>query len=143
MELGRRAATPADVPFLLALRRETMDAYLAASGMDTSDEAHLTRLMYAFEHAQVLTRGNEPVGLLKLRRSAEAWEIVQLQLASALQGQGLGRSLLQEILADAAAAQAAVKLSVLKTNPARHLYERLGFKVIAEDEHEYHMRHAG
>ena len=143
MELGRRAATPEDVPFLLALRRETMESHLAASGMDTSDESHMARLMYGFEYAQILTRGNTPVGLLKLRRSPEEWEIVQLQLASQLQGQGLGRALLQEILADAAVAQAAVKLSVLKTNPARLLYERFGFKVMAEDEHEYHMRHAG
>jgi ribosomal protein S18 acetylase RimI-like enzyme len=49
--------------------------------------------------------------------------------------------LLQELLADAARAQVAVELSVLKANPARLLYERLGFKLIGEDEYEYRMRH--
>ncbi|WP_408202989.1 N-acetyltransferase [Paraburkholderia sediminicola] len=35
-----------------------------------------------------------------------------------------------------------VTLKVLKGNPARHLYERLGFEIVAEDEIEFRMRHA-
>lgn len=141
MQLSRRAATQADIPFLLDLRRETMDAHLAASGMDTTDDAHLARLMYHFDCAEVLVRDGASIGLLKLLRLTEKWEIVQLQLARELQGGGTGRALLQELLADAARAQVAVELSVLKANPARRLYERLGFKLIGEDEYEYRMRH--
>ncbi|WP_408506216.1 N-acetyltransferase [Paraburkholderia sediminicola] len=35
-----------------------------------------------------------------------------------------------------------VTLKVLKGNPASHLYERLGFEIVAEDEIEFRMRHA-
>jgi ribosomal protein S18 acetylase RimI-like enzyme len=44
-----------------------------------------------------------------------------------------------------AAAQAdalPVMLKVLKGNPAKRLYDRLGFEIIGEDEKEFHMRRA-
>jgi len=142
MQLQRRPATEADIPFLLSLRRATMDGHLAASGASITDESHLLRLMYQFGCAEILLGDGEPVGLLKVRRSPDEWEIVQIQLSSDLQGQGLGRSLLEEVLAGADAAHVEVKLSVLKANPARRLYEKLGFALVGEDAHEYFMRRA-
>lgn len=35
----------------------------------------------------------------------------------------------------------AVGLSVVKTNPAKHLYSRLGFETVSENEFEYLMQH--
>ena len=139
MNLSRRPATEADVPFLLALRRETMDAHLAASGALTTDAYHLERLMYRFECAEVLLADGVPSGLLKVARSAPCWEIVQIQLSQRLQGRGMGRVLLEQILAEAAVRGVDISLSVLKANPARGLYERLGFTVTSEDQLEFHM----
>jgi ribosomal protein S18 acetylase RimI-like enzyme len=119
-----------------------MDAHLVASGGSTTDESHLARLMYHFDCSEVLISNDEPVGLLKVRRSPKEWEIVQIQLSGRLQGQGIGSALLTEVLADAAGAQVDIKLSVLKANPARHLYERFGFELIGENVHEYLMRRA-
>ena len=142
MQLDRRPATEADIPFLLSLRRETMDVHLAASGESTTDESHVARVMYYFDCSEVLLRNGEPVGLFKVRRLPGEWEIVQIQLIGRLQGQGLGRALLEEVLAEAAARHVDIKLSVLKANPARHLYARLGFELVGEDAHEYFMRRA-
>ncbi|MES3023763.1 MAG: GNAT family N-acetyltransferase [Pseudomonadota bacterium] len=139
-ELRQRPATEADIPFLLALRRETMDGYLAQIGADISDAAHRTRLLHAYECAAVLLDGAQPVGLLKVRRLPEEWEIVQIQLSAACQGRGVGRSVIAALIADASAAGASVKLGVLKVNPAKKLYERLGFTVFGEDAEEYFMR---
>ncbi|RNF83588.1 GNAT family N-acetyltransferase [Montanilutibacter psychrotolerans] len=141
MRLDRRPASEGDIPFLLSLRRETMDGHLMASGGSTTEEAHLARLMYHFDCAEVLTRNGHPVGLLKLQRFPDEWQIIQIQLSRDFQGQGIGRALLEELLADAAAAGADVSLGVLKANPARRLYERLGFEVVGEDALEYRMRH--
>ena len=140
MRIDRRTAREADIPFLLSLRRETMDSHLVASGESTAEEAHLARLMYHFDCAEILIGNGHPVGLLKLRRMPAEWEVIQIQLSTHFQGRGIGCSLLEELIADAAAAGADVKLSVLKANQARRLYERLGFEVIGEDAHEYYMR---
>lgn len=119
-----------------------MDAHLAASGICITDDAHLARVLYRLDCADVLIVNGEPVGLLKVLRSPEAWEIVQFQLSSCIQGQGFGSAVLKELLADAARARVGVRLSVLKTNPARKLYERLGFQLVGEDMHEYFMHRA-
>jgi ribosomal protein S18 acetylase RimI-like enzyme len=143
MIVSKRPATIADIPFLLALRQETMDGHLAASGVAVDDDSRRARVMHRFECAQILLGDGIPVGLLKLQRRPGEWEIVQLQLARQVRGRGLGRSLLEEILAEAARTGAAIRLSVLKANPARRLYQNLGFKVVGEDAYEFHMRIQG
>lgn len=143
MQLERRPATEADIPFLLSLRRETMDGHLVASGAGISDEAHHARVLHHFDCAEVLTHDGNAVGLLKVDRQAGVWSIVQIQLGSQLQGQGIGRALLEGVIAEAAAAGAGVTLGVLKANPARKLYESLGFAITGEDAHEYQMHRAG
>lgn len=139
MTIERRPATEDDIPFLLALRREVMDRHLVASGASTSDAHHRDRLMYRFDCAEVLTRQGSPVGLLKVWRGPDVWEIVQIHLKPELQGLGIGRRLLEELIASAEDHQVDLTLHVLKANPARALYERLGFRVTGESDHDYTM----
>jgi ribosomal protein S18 acetylase RimI-like enzyme len=138
--LGRRSAAAADIPFLLDLRRKTMDRHLAASGASTSEADHLSRLMYRFECAQLLLQDGVPVGLLKVARDGSDWHLIQIQLMPELQGHGLGAELLSEVIAEAIAAKATLRLDVLKANPAKALYERFGFVVEGESENQYNMR---
>ena len=140
MRLDRRPATPDDIPFLMQLRFDTMGPHLVAVGADSSEAHHRARMEYRFELGQVLLENGEPAGLLKLARDPEEWEVIQIQLAPKLQGRGLGRQLLEEFLAEAKAAGKDVVLNVLKANPAKKLYERLGFRVEREDEFRYYMR---
>jgi len=138
--LGRRQAAEADIPFLLGLRRKTMDRHLSASGASTSEADHLSRLMYRFECAELLLQDGVPAGLLKVARDGSDWQIIQIQLIPELQGRGLGAELLSEVIAEADAAEATLRLTVLKANPARALYERLGFVVEGESDNQYNMR---
>jgi ribosomal protein S18 acetylase RimI-like enzyme len=137
--LDRRPATEVDIPFLLALRRKTMDPHLSASGASTSESDHRSRLMYRFECAEVLQQNGLPVGLLKVARDGSEWQIIQIQLVPELQGKGLGAELLADIVSEAVAAEATLSLTVLKANPARVLYERFGFVVVGESEYQYNM----
>lgn len=140
MKLTHRIASEADIPFLLDLRRETMDAYLRASGADASEDAHRERLLYRFDCAEVLLADGEPIGLLKVARGGREWKVIQIQLSPTVQGKGIGAQVLNELIDAARQADVNIVLSVLKANPARRLYERLGFVVQGEDAHEYFMR---
>jgi ribosomal protein S18 acetylase RimI-like enzyme len=97
-------------------------------------------VLYRFDCAQVLLHDGEPVGLMKLAISPDTWELLQLQLSPRLQGRGIGRALLDELLADPDAAGVDVTLSLLKANPAKRLYERLGFVQVGAYAFEFHMR---
>jgi ribosomal protein S18 acetylase RimI-like enzyme len=140
MQLTRRTAEQSDVAFLMRLRRESMDQHLEASGMSMSEAEHLVRLRYRFECAEVLLQDGNSVGLLKVSRDGNDWKIIQVQLLTELQGKGLGEKLLQQVIDEAGAAVASLTLDVLKANPARSLYERLGFVVEGESDCEYTMR---
>ena len=68
------------------------------------------------------------------------WDLIQIQLAPSLQGQGFGAQIIQSVISEARDAGASLKLDVLKVNPARRLYERLGFTVITETAHLFEMK---
>ncbi|OJJ19201.1 hypothetical protein BKI52_20530 [marine bacterium AO1-C] len=137
--LAYRTAQTQDIEYLLWLRKQTMTTYLEQAGIATTDEAHLLRIHYQFENAQVILWKNEPIGLLKLVKGQDIWEIVQFQLAPKNQGQGIGRQVLASVLEAANSNQIPVKLSVLKQNPAKRLYEKMGFKSTHEDEESYYF----
>ena len=138
--LTRRQATTQDIPFLLALRQQTMNGHVIASGAEVSDAHHMARLMHRFECAEVLLHEGVPVGLLKVSRDPHEWVVIQIQLAPGCQGGGIGTGLLAEVIDQAASAGVDLTLSVLKANPAKSLYERFGFVVERESEFSCEMR---
>ena len=135
-----RAATQADVPFLLRLRLDTMTPHQLGSGLIVSEREQADRLRHRFDCAQVVEIEGRPAGILKVTRDGLDWQVVQIQLVPELQSRGIGTRLLEGLILEARAAGAGLSLHVLRANPARRLYERLGFRVIAEGAHEYTMR---
>ncbi|RIX73736.1 GNAT family N-acetyltransferase [Acidovorax cavernicola] len=139
-DLVRRPATQEDIPFLLALRQRTMNGHVVASGAEVSDAHHMARLMHRFECAEVLQHEGQPVGLLKVSRDPHEWVVIQIQLAPGYQGGGIGSRLLAEVVDEATRAGVDLTLSVLRANPAKALYERLGFAVERVSDFSFEMR---
>lgn len=140
-QLTFRAATEADVPFLLELRRQTMSEHLQRSGVEASDSERIERVLANFDSAEIILLSDRPIGLLKVVRSRDNWDLVQIQILPEKQGGGLGSSILTKLLADADQARVSVTLSVLRANPVRRLYERLGFRIVGENDKAYDMRY--
>ena len=137
--IGRRRASADDLPFLLALREEAMGRYLRAAGLPATTAAHRARIAQRFDCIEIITRDGCPVGMLKLLRAEGCWQLLQFQVAAGARGGGLGRRILDQLIAEAAADGADLSLHVLRDNPARHLYERAGFRVVGQDRHEFHL----
>lgn len=138
-----RPACEDDVPFLLALREQTMAGHFRASGAEPSREQHLERVRARFECAQIIEREGRPAGLFKAARDGLDWQLIQIQLAPELQGRGVGERLIRALMADARRAGASLSLHVLFGNPARRLYERLGFRIVGQAPPEFLMRWPG
>jgi ribosomal protein S18 acetylase RimI-like enzyme len=92
------------------------------------------------EAGQVIELAGQPVGLVKVIRSQEQWKLLQLQVLPPHQGRGIGTGVVLGVLKQARAANVPVVLTVLKGNPAKRFYERVGFLVVGEREHVYEMR---
>ncbi|WP_369597656.1 GNAT family N-acetyltransferase [Bordetella genomosp. 11] len=116
--------------------------HLRRAGAPSDDDANLARVNYRLEDALLVYDGAELVGLFKVARDAGEWKLIQVQVAPARQGQGLGGHLVRGLQAQAAQAGCAITLDVLKGNPARRLYERCGFAVVDENALELRMRWA-
>jgi ribosomal protein S18 acetylase RimI-like enzyme len=129
-ELTLRPATSADEPFLIDLRRLTMDEHLERVGQSTDENAHWERLRYRFNDAHIVCCGSEKIGLFKFFRDPDEWNIVQIQILPSHQGRGIAAQLISEFLGQANTAHVPVTLSVLKGNRAIYLYRRLGFQVV-------------
>lgn len=140
--LTLRQALPDDEPFLFALRKDTMTEHLERVGEPTDDAEHRARLLHRYDSACVVCIDGAPAGLLKAHRTDTEWVVVQLQITPALQGRGIGERALRTVLRAAQADALPVTLKVIKGNPAKRLYDRLGFEIVGEDDAQFHMRRA-
>jgi NAD(P)-dependent dehydrogenase (short-subunit alcohol dehydrogenase family)/ribosomal protein S18 acetylase RimI-like enzyme len=138
--ISLRLATIEDIPYLLELRRQTMTAHQIASGAEASERERAERVLYRFESAQIIERDGAAIGTLKLAKDGRDWHLVQIQITPALQSQGIGKRLIERVIADARAARARLRLNVLHSNPALRLYERLGFRVASRGPHDFEMQ---
>lgn len=136
--LELRPEGAADEAFLRRLYASTRTAELALMPWPEAMKAQFIDMQFDLQHRdyhhrypdaafQVVTLGGTPVGRLYLDRGAGRFTLIDLCLLPEHRGRGLGRRLLEAVLAEAAAARTPVRLHVETTNPARDLYRRLGF----------------
>jgi GNAT superfamily N-acetyltransferase len=134
-----RPSRETDREFLVALYASTRSDELATSW--TPDERDVfVRMQFdmqdrhyrsAYPHAEhfLIVGGGRPIGRVIVDRGTLEIRIVDISLMPEHRGQGIGSALLRRVLAEAAVVGLPVGLSVQAANPARHLYERLGFAV--------------
>jgi ribosomal protein S18 acetylase RimI-like enzyme len=131
-------ATKADFDILLKLRLMTMAAHLENAGLFLSEEQHKARVNEGYAHSFLIHCEHQIVGMLKYKELPNSIYIMQLQVFPAFQNKGIGRSVVTQFIQNKQGKN--IELTVLKDNPAKNLYERLGFIITGEDEHEYFMQ---
>jgi ribosomal protein S18 acetylase RimI-like enzyme len=74
----------------------------------------------------------EPAGRLYVHRGPSDIRIMDIALAPAFRGRGIGTALLRGLMAEAQQSGRTLSIHVEMNNPARTLYERLGFRPAGE-----------
>ncbi len=141
-----RRETEADIPFLRRLYREMRwdelkdlldwDDATRVAFLDQQFDAQRMHYGKAYADADflVVERAGEPVGRLYLYRGhPEDIRIVDIGLLAAARNGGLGTALLRRIQEAGRMTGRSVSIHVEVFNPARRLYDRLGF--VEEGEH--------
>lgn len=135
-----REVTAGDFAFLRELHRTTMRETVEAMwGWDEADQEARFREKFAPGTGRIIVVDGRDVGFLHTVHGEDEVFLAEIQLSPPLQGRGLGTRLIRDLLEKADEAGHPVVLSVLKTNPARRLYDRLGFRVVAEDGERFFM----
>ena len=94
------------------------------------------------DQVQIIVLGSQDIGAVSVEIRPEEHFLGRLYLLPDYQRRGIGTHLLRSILGQAFAQGLPVTLQVLKGNPAKRLYERLGFAETEETETHYLMKAA-
>ena len=143
MDITLRPIQPEDMDFLYRLYHSTRELELDTVAWSQEQKAAFTLMQFNAQHQYyqenytsadflVILAGGEPAGRLYIARWPEEIRIVDIALLPEYRNHGIGTRLLKELLAEGERAGKPVSIHVESFNPARRLYERLGFAVAAD-----------
>ncbi|SEN29514.1 GNAT family N-acetyltransferase [Lihuaxuella thermophila] len=140
MNYSLRTATPDDFEFVFQLNKTNMRPYVEQlRGWDDEAEREDMKTKFRPFHDQIVVIGNQDAGIFAVDESDSEICLRHIEILPAYQNRGVGTALIQQILSRAEQRRLPVKLTVLKMNPARHLYQRLGFRLDGETDLKYRM----
>ena len=141
MDLTRRAARAQDKELVRGWHRASMGPHVTATwGWDDELQRSYFESRFDPERLEIVEQNGVPVGYLALRQESDRFILDELVLAPEHHNRGLGSRVMEEILSLADERGLAVELRVLRVNPARRLYERLGFELLDSSDTHHRMR---
>jgi GNAT superfamily N-acetyltransferase len=139
-----RPAAAEDEAFLFRVYASTREEELAITDFsEAQKKAFLTqqfaaqdrnyRENYTGATFDVIEVDGEPAGRLYVARWDEEIRVMDISLLPDYRGHGVGTLLLRQLLDEATRTRRRLSIHVEKLNPARRLYERLGFAEEADE----------
>ena len=138
-----RIATPEDYGFLYALHCTTMYDYIEATwGWDEAWQQSHFKEHFQPDANQIIMLNGHDIGRVEVDYKEDRAHIGNIQILPEHQSKGIGSVVILKIIRHAQRQERFVTLQVLKVNPARRCYERLGFVVEGEDDAHFKMKRA-
>ena len=141
--------TDDDLPFVAGVYASTRVEELAITGWTIEQQHAFLMQQHDAQHHHyhehypgaeflIIEQGGVPVGRLYRVEWPREIRVMDISLMPEARGQGIGGAVLSGIREEARRLGKAVSIHVEKHNPARKLYERLGFTVV-EDKGVYDL----
>lgn len=136
-----RPATAADYDFLYDLHRTTMRPYIEAIwGWHEDWQEEYFRKKFVPLTRRIIQVDGTDAGVVVVEQRPDELYLALIELLPVYQGRGIGTAIVNGLKATAHAAGQPLTLHVLRSNgPARRLYERLGFGLVADEGERYLM----
>lgn len=136
-----RPATREDREFLWSLHCSTMRGHIDATwGWDETWQCDHFNKHFLDEASKILKLNGKDIGRVEVHQDDDGIRIGNIQILPEYQNCGIGSRVVSGILDLGLEVAKPVTLQVLKVNPARRFYERLGFVVEGEDDAHFLMR---
>jgi ribosomal protein S18 acetylase RimI-like enzyme len=133
-----RQASTNDAPLFYSVIDQTMREFISTT-WGTWNEDRVRRESHEDSrspNAQVVLVDDTSVGVFVVERFLTHIQIEQIYLLPEYQRLGIGTALIKSLMFDAAQFKIPVRLRVMRVNPAKSFYERLGF-IITEATPEF------
>src|SRR5262249_31319082 len=135
-----RPAHAEDFHYCAHLYFEAMDNIIKELKLDVAAHTAGFRQRWDVTQVRIVTLDGTDIGWLQSFVKDDALLLGQLFVDKSFRRQGIGTELVKGLIEEAASANRAVTLGVVKINPALRLYERLGFRTTHDDARKFYMR---
>jgi GNAT superfamily N-acetyltransferase len=133
-----RPIRDSDAAFLRNLYGSTRAEEMALAGFDDAQQAVFIDMQFRAQHADYTKRypdasfdvilwGDEAVGRLYVARRADELRILDVTIAPAHRGLGIGGNLLSRLIEEARRAELPLRIHLDSRDRSAHLFQRLGF----------------
>jgi GNAT superfamily N-acetyltransferase len=139
MNVSLRAAVDADFEACRRTYFAEMDWVNERLGLKRDDQESMFRKLWDPAQVCIIQADGVDVGWLQTVVSKSEHMLGQMFVDAPFQNRGIGTEVLRRIIDEASRLRLPVRLAVVKFNPSRRLYERLGFRVTHEDERKVYM----
>jgi GNAT superfamily N-acetyltransferase len=128
-----RPANVQDAAFAYAVLEQAMRGYAVATwgAWPEAQQRHAQHELAARGALQIIECEGAAVGGLRVERHADHLDLDQLYLLASHQRRGIGEHVVNGLLAQARQQWLAIRLRVLRVNPAQR-YARLGFVIVQQ-----------
>jgi ribosomal protein S18 acetylase RimI-like enzyme len=140
MPITLRPAHVEDFDFCARLYFSAMEQTIRQLNLDMAAHAAGLRERWDAMQVQIIRSDGADIGWVQSTTQDDALFLEQIFVDAAFRSRGIGSAVISGLIDQAARAGQPVALGVVKTNPARRLYERLGFRITHEDDRKFYMR---
>ena len=142
MNIGFRKCEYDDLEFILKLKELCFKWYIEIIyGWDIDKQREFTKreLDEHLKDMKIITMDDNDIGLTTFYNENEIYVVGMIMIHPEYQNKGIATNILKEYIEIARKDNKKIILKTYKKNPARKLYERLGFKIYKEDETHVHL----
>ena len=140
MEIEFRPALAEDFEYCRSLYLTEMEWIIEKLHLDKSAHEASFRRDWTPGQVRIIRHGGCDVGWLQSVVRSDGFFLAQLFVEGCHQRRGVGARVMNLLIREAAQRNQPLLLEVVKINPARRLYERLGFQTTHEDDRKYYMK---
>lgn len=139
MQIELRPALNQDFEYCKRLYFAGMKTIIEELHLDMGAQAITFREQWVLTEVRIITANGSDVGWLHTTAKDGGLFVAQLFVDGPFQRQGIGTEVMRRLISGAARLNQAVRLAVVKINPAVRLYERLGFQTTHHDDRKFYM----
>jgi ribosomal protein S18 acetylase RimI-like enzyme len=128
-----RRATDADFLFMRETKLEGLRPYVEAMwGWNREKQEQLFQQDFKPKQSEIIVVAGVDVGFVRVVKGSATMFVGGIYVCASARRRGIGTAILRDLIATSTKQSKPLTLQVLKVNPARRLYERLGFVTTSE-----------
>lgn len=139
MQIALRPALQQDFDYCRRLYFLEMKWIIDELHLDQASQETGFQQLWDPNQVRIITLDAVDVGWLQTITQAHELFVAQMFVDRQFQRKGIGTEVMMRVIGEATHLNHTVRVNVAKINPARRLYERLGFRVTHEDGRKFYM----